>query len=157
MSNSGLFRHTGDAGDGILPAVSGDRLELVRQGFDAWNKEDPQWVLKHMSPEVEWVTPDTDPYPGTYRGYQGVQEFWSRWRSAVGKLNFAVEEMIDGGQHVVVIARRWARNEQTGLRVDDKIAQVFTFDQDDVCIRVEEFHGREAAMEAAGLTAEDAR
>ncbi len=137
--------------DEILRAVSSARVELVRQGFAAWNAEDPQWVLEHMSPEVEWITPDTDPYPGTYRGYPGVQEFWSRWRNAVGKLHFAVEEVMDGGDRVVVIARRRARNEQTGLSVDDKIAQVFTFDEDNRCVRVQEFHGREGAMEAAGL------
>jgi len=131
--------------------VSSDRVELIRQGFAAWNAEDPQWVLEHMSPEVEWITPDTDPYPGTYRGHAGVQEFWARWRNAVGKLHFAVEELMDGGDRVVVIARRRARNEQTGLSVDDKIAQVFTFDEDDKCVRVQEFHGREGAMEAAGL------
>jgi ketosteroid isomerase-like protein len=137
--------------DGILPAVSVDRVELVKQGFAAWNAEDPHWVLEHMSPEVEWITPDTDPYPGTYRGYAGVQEFWMNWRNAVGKLHFVIEELIDGGDRVVVIARRRARNEQTGLSVDDKIAQVFTFDDDDKCVRVQEFHGREGAMQAAGL------
>jgi hypothetical protein len=34
--------------------------------------------------------------------------------------------------------------------VFDQIAQVFTFD-DDKCVRVQEFHGREAAERAAGL------
>jgi ketosteroid isomerase-like protein len=137
--------------NGILPAVSQERVELVRQGFAAWNAEDPQWVLEHMSPEVEWITPDTDPYPGTYRGYAGVQEFWTRWRTAVGRLHFAIEELIDAGDQVVVIARRRARNEQTGLSVDDKIAQVLTFDGDDKCVRVQEFHGREGAVRAAGV------
>jgi ketosteroid isomerase-like protein len=137
--------------------LSRERLELVRQGFAAWNAEDPQWVLEHMSPEVEWITPDTDPYPGTYRGYGGVQEFWTRWRNAVGKLHFTIEELIDAGNQVVVIARRRARNEQTGLSVDDKIAQVFTFDESDKCVRVQEFHSREAAVEAAGMRAEEAR
>jgi ketosteroid isomerase-like protein len=131
--------------------VSRERAELVRRGFEAWNAEDPSWVLEHMSPEVEWIAPDTDPYPGTYRGYEGVQEFWSHWRGAVGKLSFAIEELIDCDDQIVVIARRWARSEETGLRVDDKIAQVFTFDGDDRCIRVQEFHSREAALEAAGL------
>jgi 8-oxo-dGTP pyrophosphatase MutT (NUDIX family) len=78
-------------------------------------------------------------------------EFWSRWRNAVGKLSFAIEELIDGGEQIVVIARRWARSEETGLQVDDKIAQVFSFDGDDRCIRVEEFHSREAALRAAGI------
>jgi hypothetical protein len=131
--------------------VSRERVELVRQGFEAWNEQDPHWVLEHMAPEVEWITPETDPYPGTYRGYEGVREFWSRWRQAVGQLRFHPQELIDADDHVVVIARRRARNEHTGLQIDDQIAQVFTFRDDDKCVRVQEFHGREAAMNAAGI------
>jgi ketosteroid isomerase-like protein len=127
------------------------RVQLVQRGFEAWNREDPSWVLEHMSPEVEWITPQTDPYHGVYRGYDGVQEFWSRWRAAVGQLRFHPEELIDAGDHVVVIARRVARNPETGLAIDDKIAQVFSFDEDDRCVRVQEFYGREAALRAAGV------
>jgi ketosteroid isomerase-like protein len=128
-----------------------DRVNLVREGFEAWNSEDPQWVLNHMSPDVEWVAPERDPFPGTYKGFEGVQEFWNRWRNAVGQLKFAAEEVIDGGDHIVVIAFRWARNDITGLQIEDKIAQVFSFDQNDKCIRVQEFYDRGAALKAAGL------
>ena len=131
--------------------MASDRVNLVRQGFEAWNSEDPQWVLDHMAPEVEWVAPERDPFPGTYRGYEGVQEFWSRWRNAVGQLRFAPEELIDAGDHVVVIANRRARNDVTGLQISDKIAQVFSFNAEGKCVRVQEFYDRGAAMRAAGL------
>jgi ketosteroid isomerase-like protein len=104
-----------------------------------------------MAPDVEWIAPERDPFPGTYKGYEGVQEFWARWRGAVGQLRFAPEEVIDAGEHVVVIAHRWARNEITGLQISDKVAQVFTFGDDDKCIRVQEFHDRGTALKAAGL------
>src|SRR3954466_9785009 len=73
-----------------------DRVDLVREGFEAWNSEDPAWILNHMSPEVEWIAPERDPFPGTYKGFEGVQEFWTRWRNAVGQLTFTPEELIDG-------------------------------------------------------------
>jgi hypothetical protein len=111
-----------------------DRVNLVREGFEAWNAEDPGWVLEHMSPDVEWIAPERDPFPGVYTGYEGVQEFWSKWRNAV-----------------VVIAHRWGRSEITGLQISDKIAQVFTFDDQDKCIRVQEFYDRGTALKAAGL------
>ncbi len=80
---------------------------------------------------------DANPYKplgkGTYEGYEGVQKFWSRWRNAVGQLKFAPEEVIDAGDHVVVIA------------------QVFSFDDEDKCVRVQEFYDRGAALEAAGM------
>lgn len=126
-------------------------IELVKSGFEHWNRQDPSWVLEHMSPEVEWIPPPTDPYRGTYRGHDGVQEFWSRWRAAVGQLSFRIDELVDAGDRVLVIATRSAKSPETGLEVFDKIAQVFSFDAEDKCVRVEEFHGREAAERAAGL------
>src|SRR4051794_24729960 len=128
-----------------------DRVNLVREGFEAWNADDPAWVLEHMSPEVEWIAPERDPFPGVYTGYEGVQEFWSKWRNAVGQLRFAAEEVIDGGEHVVVIAHRWGRSETPGLQTPEKIAQVFSFDDQDKCIRVKDFYDRGPALKAAGL------
>ena len=90
-------------------------------------------------------------FPGTYRGYEGVQEFWLRWRNAVGQLKFAPEEVIDAGEHVVVIAHRWARNDITGLQIADKIAQVFSFNDENKCVHVREFYDRGRALEAAGI------
>jgi ketosteroid isomerase-like protein len=86
-----------------------DRVNLVREGFEAWNSEDPEWVLEHMTPDVEWIAPERDPFPGTYTGYEGLQ-------------------------------------------ISDKIAQVFSFDDQDKCVRVQEYHDRGTALEAAGLS-----
>jgi ketosteroid isomerase-like protein len=33
--------------------VSRERVDLVRQGFEAWNSGDRQWVLDHMRPDIE--------------------------------------------------------------------------------------------------------
>ena len=129
-----------------------DRVNLVREGFEAWNADDPQWVLDaHDAPRSSGSPRARIPFRARYKGYEGVQEFWTRWRNAVGQLKFIPEEMIDAGTHVVVIAHRWARNEMTGLQISDKIAQVFTFNDEDKCVRVQEFYDRGTAMKAAGL------
>jgi ketosteroid isomerase-like protein len=95
--------------------MSSERVELVKRGYEAWNKGDRSWVLEHMSEDVEWITPPEDPDPGTYRGYEGVERFWSQWRAAVGQLEFRVEEIAEVGDHVVVTARRSGRGEHSGL------------------------------------------
>src|SRR5215207_9354441 len=134
-----------------------DRVNLVREGFEAWNSEDPQWVLEHMHPEVEWGR-RSGTIPRHLQGPRGrAGVFWTRWRNAVGQLRFAPEEVIDGGEHVVVIAHRWGHNEITGLQISDKVAQVFSFDDDDKCVRVQEFHDRGTALKAAGLDTRPAR
>ena len=131
--------------------MSGELVELVRQGYEAWNSGDRQWVLDHMSPEVEWITPPEDPEPGTYRGYEGVEQFWAQWRAAVGQLRFTPEEFIDAGNHVVVVARRSGIGEHSGLQVSDRVIQVFTF-EGDTCVRVHEYYDRDAALRELGVT-----
>lgn len=130
-----------------------NRAEIVRDGFARWNRGDPSWVLEHMSEDVEWIPPSTDPYAGTYRGHDGVQEFWRRWRSAVGQLRFTIQELVESDDDVLVIAIRYAKSPETGLEVSDQIAQVFSFGADGKCVRVREFYGREEAERAAGLRA----
>jgi ketosteroid isomerase-like protein len=124
-----------------------DLVQLVEKGYEAWNSGDRGWVLDHMSEDIEWVTPSDDPDPETYRGYRGVEQYWAQWRAAVGQLNFQVEEMIDAGNSVVVVARREGRGEHSGLQVSDRVIQVFEF-EGDKCVRVKEYYDRDAALSA---------
>lgn len=125
--------------------MSEELVQLVEKGYEAWNSGDRGWVLDHMAEDVEWITPGDDPDPGTYRGYEGVERYWAQWRAAVGQLNFAVEEMIDAGDDVVVVARRQGRGEHSGLEISDRVIQVFHFDGGR-CTRVHEYYDRDAAL-----------
>ncbi len=127
--------------------MSEELVQLVQKGYEAWNAGDRNWVLDHMSPEVEWITPEDDPDPGTYHGYEGVERYWSQWRAAVGQLNFKIEELIDAGQSVVVVARRQGKGEHSGLEISDRVIQVYDF-EDGVCVRVREYYDRSAALSA---------
>jgi ketosteroid isomerase-like protein len=129
--------------------VSRERVELVRAGFEAWNSGDRQWVLDHMRSDIEWVTPAEDPEPGHYRGFEELEKFWEQWRATFGHLRFEVEDVIDAGESVVVIARRSGTGESSGVDISDRIVQVFSFDGDDRCFRVHEFYDREAALDRA--------
>jgi ketosteroid isomerase-like protein len=128
--------------------MSAERVDLVKQGFEAWNKGDRSWVLEHMTPDVEWITPPTDPEPGHYHGYAGVKKFWDQWAVAVGQLHFEPEEFIDSGDNVVVVAKRSGRGEQSGLEVSDRVVQVFSF-EGDKCVKVQEFYDRDSALNVA--------
>jgi ketosteroid isomerase-like protein len=128
--------------------VSGERVELVRRGFEAWNSGDRQWVLDHMRPDVEWFTPEEDPEPGRYHGFEEVEAYWGRWRATFGHLKFELEDLNDSGESVIVIARR--SGEHSGIAISDRIVQVFSFDDDDRCHRVQEFYDRKMALDVAG-------
>jgi ketosteroid isomerase-like protein len=128
--------------------VSVDQVELVREGYRAWNRGDRSWVLEHMTPDVEWITPPDDPDFGTYNGYAGVAQFWDQWRAAVGLLHFEPEELIDEEPHIIAVARRTGRGEHSGIEIADTVVQVFTFGEDGRVTRVREFYDRDEALEA---------
>ncbi len=128
--------------------MSAELVQLVEKGYEAWNAGDRSWVLEHMSEDVAWVTPPEDPDPGTYRGHEGVEQYWAQWRAAVGQLSFEIEEMLDEGDAVVVVARRQGRGEHSGLQVADQVIQVFYFDGDK-CTEVREYYDRERALREA--------
>ncbi len=130
--------------------MASERVELVKRGYEAWNSGDRSWVLEHMSPDVEWISPPEDPDPGTYRGYEGVERFWAQWRAAVGQLEFRIEDIAEQDEHVIVTARRSGRGEHSGLAVSDQVIQVFTFDGDK-CVRVHEYYDRDAALRDLGV------
>jgi ketosteroid isomerase-like protein len=125
--------------------MSAELVQLVKQGYEAWNSGDRGWVLEHMSENIEWVTPENDPDPGTYRGYEGVEQYWAQWRAAVGQLQFKLEEILDAGDSVVVVARRQGKGEHSGLQISDRVIQVFDF-EDGKCVRVHEYYDRSAAL-----------
>lgn len=134
--------------------MSAELVQLVEKGYEAWNSGDRGWVLEHMAEDVEWITPPDDPDPGTYRGLQGVEAYWAQWRAAVGQLHFEVEEMMDSGDSVVVVARRQGRGEHSGLQVSDRVIQVFDFEEGK-CVRVHEYYDRGAALSSVrGRSAE---
>ena len=125
--------------------MSEELVQLVEKGYEAWNSGDRDWVLDHMAEDVEWITPEEDPDPGTYHGHEGIEQYWSQWRAAVGQLSFKIEEMIDAGDSVVVVARRQGRGEHSGLEVSDRVIQVYEF-EGDKCSRVREYYDRDAAL-----------
>jgi ketosteroid isomerase-like protein len=125
--------------------LSEELVQLVQKGYDAWNSGDRTWVLDHMAEDVEWITPPDDPDPGTYSGHEGIERYWSQWRAAVGQLNFEIEETIDAGESVVIVARRQGRGEHSGLEVSDRVIQVYEF-EGEKCRRVREYYDRDAAL-----------
>ncbi len=124
-----------------------DREQLIRSGYDAWNSGDRNWVLEHLSEDVEWITPPDDPDKGRYRGHEAVIYFWDQWRAAVGQLKFDVQEMVERPPHVLVVTKRSGTGAHSGLAVSDEVCQVFSFDGD-TCVRVQEFYDRAAAERA---------
>jgi ketosteroid isomerase-like protein len=62
----------------------------------------------------------------------------------------ATEEIIDVGEHVVLVLRISGRGARSGAPVSQRVAIVYTF-EDERIVRGKSFTSRAEALEAAGL------
>lgn len=68
-----------------------ESVNVVKRFFDAFNSGDMEGGFSVLSPDIEWIyygPEDKIPFAGTFRGREGVKEFFAR----VGKV-IEVKEM----------------------------------------------------------------
>jgi uncharacterized protein len=131
--------------------MSQENVEVVRWGYEAWNRRDFDRLLELADPEIEWSFAGVRP-PGAdavYHGHEGVRRFWDTFIEPWEQITVEIEELRDSGDIVAAIVRFRAVG-RDGLRVDAPFAHVFTFRGSRV-VRFEAFADRKEAFEAAGL------
>ena len=97
--------------------MSQENVELVYQGFDAWNRRDLDAALAGSHPDVE-ATPVRGPAATTYRGHEGIRQFWSDIFGTFPDFSTEVVEARDLGDFVVGIVR--IRGQGTGSEVSSE-------------------------------------
>jgi ketosteroid isomerase-like protein len=82
-----------------------DSLELVQSGYDAFAQGDVPKVLELLSVRVSWEVSSVLPEGGSWRGRDGVAEFFEQLGSLWADLALDVEGWIDDGQNVIAVGR----------------------------------------------------
>ena len=109
--------------------MSEENVNLVRQGYDAFNRGDIDTVMGIMAPDIEWQEPDVEGLPdrGTHHGseavandvFGSVAEHWDDFQAVA-------EEFLDAGERVIVLGHFRVRGKATGRSVDAPYAHVWT-------------------------------
>ena len=91
-------------------------------------------------------------WPGQqiYSGPAGANQFNAEWTDAWDEWEFAPEDFIDAGEYVVVIVNQRGRSKATGIPVEMRFAQVWSF-RDGHAVRMQMYASVDEALEAAGL------
>jgi ketosteroid isomerase-like protein len=107
--------------------VSQENVEIVRQMLGAFNDEDLEriFALTHPDLEIE-ITPSVSAEPDTYRGLAGMRRYIMSFLDAMYEIRFEAESLHDAGSAVVLSLRLTARGRQTGIRVEQQSAGVWT-------------------------------
>lgn len=135
--------------------MSERNLEIVRDAFEAMEREGWQALLELIDPEFELTTPaDLAMEPDTYRGREGLRRYFESFEDAMDDIRVVPEgELVDAGDKVFIPFRLSARGKETGIEATQHAFQVWTM-RAGKGLRAEVFASREDALAAAGLPAD---
>ena len=106
--------------------MSQESVELIHATVEAWQREEEAWAAP-VGVDVEWENAGY-PAAGTERigsGREGFLNFMEQYRATWGPYEATIEELIDAGDHVVVVLRETARG--TGrAAIERDAAQTWT-------------------------------
>jgi len=127
--------------------MSQENVEIVRELWDAYSRGNIDRVIALSDPYVVLVTLEEGPLYGP----DAVRANYARWMEAWREEpETTVEEVIGSGDHVIVIACFRGRGRGSGVRVAQRLYEVYTLRNGKV-LRVDEFSDRDQALEAVGL------
>ena len=130
-------------------AMSQRNVEIVRRGYEHWGATG-EIIRAH--PDFVWdVTRLGWPGQQIYSGVEGANQFNAEWADAWDDWEVEAEDYIDAGERVVVIVNQRGRSKSTGIPVDMRFAQVWSF-RDGQAIRMQMYSSVDEALEAAGLS-----
>ena len=126
--------------------MSQENVEVVREVWDAYSRGDFDRIMEFSDPHVVMITLEE----GAVYGSNAVRENYRRWKETWAEAETTVEEVIGAGDRVFVMARFRGRGQASAIEVEARLYEVYTM-RDGTILRVDEFHEREQALEAAGL------
>ena len=128
--------------------MSQENVEIIRRGYERFVATGE--IRAH--PDLVWDLSKLN-WPGQqiYLGAEGANRFNAEWAAAWDDWEFVPEDYIDAGERVVVIVDQRGRSKATGIPVDMRFAQVWSF-RDGQAIRMQMYANVDEALEAAGLS-----
>jgi ketosteroid isomerase-like protein len=138
--------------------VSEENVEIVRQGYEAFNafmrgELSREALTEHLDPQMEWHWHDQQTMPDApqhLRGAPALIEFWEQFRRAWVDLTTEPLEFIEApGDRVLVSIRQSGRGRESGVPIVTHFFQLWTLRDGNV--KVELFRHHADALEAAGL------
>ena len=131
--------------------MSQENVEIVRRGFDAWNRGDIEGFRAYISPEWEWHPARM--FPGTdtvYHGAEGFTRFWKTFRAPWESMRAEAERIEDLGDRVLALMTLTGRRKGSDVEVTSEYANVFTL-RDGLVIYQVGFDDWKTALKAVGL------
>jgi uncharacterized protein len=128
--------------------VTNSDADLVRCGYEAWNRGDVEAVMEFLDPEIRWEGYTHLPESGTLTGRDEVRAWLERFLEAWEELDIEVTEMIENDDRVIALVRFRGRGKESGVDVESGVdAHVWTV-RDGRAVAVRLYQGTRDALAA---------
>jgi len=99
---------------------------LVREGFEAFEKGDTEWMDRHLADDIVWHVGGNSKWAGSYQGKEEVLAFFARQIEALGNQppSTDIHDILGNDDHVVVLGNASA-TAADGSSAEWKYVQVF--------------------------------
>jgi len=124
------------------------RLELLKQGVEAFNRGDAEPVLAILGPDVETHIDGRLMNPGTRRGHEGYLEMVTVWTEAWGSVDAEIVDVSEPDErHLLTEVHQRAVGVGSGVPVEMNLFWLFEFDGA-LVTRFHMYPDRESALAA---------
>jgi ketosteroid isomerase-like protein len=135
--------------------MSQENVEIVRNIYAAMSRGDLDAALEAAESDFELVPPDQSPVKASLRGVKEAKAWLADQQDTVGNLAIEVEDLIEAEEFIVALIQLRIRPHGADVDFELRIAHVWTL-RDGNPIRCEIFPERAEALEAVGLSEQDA-
>jgi ketosteroid isomerase-like protein len=139
--------------------MSQENVEIVRRAFEAWNAQSLEAVFADFHPELVYHPRADEPDPSPHVGRDAYERLAYGFVDSFSEVTFEVLELIDAGDHViastVLHAVLHGQESASGAGVTDTYVFVYKL-RDGLVVEVWEYRTKEEALEAVGLSEQDA-
>jgi ketosteroid isomerase-like protein len=140
--------------------MSQEHVEIVRRASEARNKGDVDAALRNIHPEVESDWSETrlaasGMVESVIRGRDQLRAAMLEIADAWEKVTWQLEEILEVGPDQLIAVSNVRFRGRDGIEIGFRSAVLWTFDGD-MAVRLTFFPSKERALEAVGLSEQDA-
>ena len=134
--------------------MSQENVELVRGMWEAFNRRDFDVLRRLHHPQISWKTSVDDPDATTHHGREAVQGYLEDFIETF-PLDSELQELFGLPDGRVFATTRFVGESASGVPIDYTLTVISTMEQG-LLIHVEEYRDRAEALNAVGLSEQDA-
>jgi len=106
--------------------MASENVDIIKRGFDAFNRDGVDGILPFIHPDFEATTPpELASEPDTYRGHDGVRRWFDSFYEVMDEIRWEPHGFQEVGDRVIADFTLMARGKTTGLEFGQHAFQVW--------------------------------